>query len=243
MIIAREQLEATRRGRPRAANPKRAVAYLRVSTEEQHNGPDAQRDAIEVWAASNGIEVVAWYEDHGVSGGAPLDQRPELLAAIEAVKDYRAGVLVVAKRDRLARDAMVAALVERLVERSGAHLRSADNAGNGDGPEAKLLRTMIDAFAEYERALIKLRTRSALAAKKRRGERTGGLPFGMRLSKDGVHLERDPVEGPIVDRVLTMRKGGATFREIVETLNAERVRAARGARWHMTTVQRICARD
>jgi DNA invertase Pin-like site-specific DNA recombinase len=40
------------------------------------------------------------------------------------------------------------------------------------------MRQIIDAFAEYERALIKARTTAALAAKKVKGERIGGIPYG-----------------------------------------------------------------
>ncbi len=56
-----------------AANPKRAVAYLRVSTtrEQQELGLSAQRAAIESWAKREGVEVCAIFEEE-VSGGATL---------------------------------------------------------------------------------------------------------------------------------------------------------------------------
>jgi len=43
-------------------------------------------------------------------------------------------------------------MVERLVERVGGKGLSADGTGNGDGPEHALLRNIVAAFAEYERA-------------------------------------------------------------------------------------------
>ena len=43
---------------------------------------------------------------------------------------------------------------------------------------------MVDAFAEYERAIIRARTRAALAVKRGRGERTGEVPYGFRLAED-----------------------------------------------------------
>src|SRR5687767_12532202 len=93
---------------------KRAVAYLRVSTAEQELGPQAQRANIERWATTHGVTIVAWRTDQGVSGGAELDKRPALQAALDDLRLYDAGVLVVAKRDRLARDVVKAALIERL---------------------------------------------------------------------------------------------------------------------------------
>ena len=63
-----------RRSRP---DMRVAVAYLRVSTSEQHLGPEAQRAAIEAWAARENITVVAWHTDHGVSGRSDIDDRPD----------------------------------------------------------------------------------------------------------------------------------------------------------------------
>ena len=72
---------ATRTRTP-STDPRRAVAYLRVSTDEQHLGPEAQRAAVEAWAARAGVVVVAWHIDAGVSGAAPVDRRPALLGAL-----------------------------------------------------------------------------------------------------------------------------------------------------------------
>jgi len=59
--------------------------------------------------------------------------------------------------------------------------------GNGNGPEAQLMRTMIDAFAAYERALIRARTKAALAAKAARGERTSlHAPYGWRVGGEDL---------------------------------------------------------
>ena len=46
------------------------MAYIRVSTEDQALGPEAQRAAIENWAARQGVQVLSWHIDQGV-GGAP----------------------------------------------------------------------------------------------------------------------------------------------------------------------------
>jgi len=218
-----------------------AVAYIRVSTDEQHLGPEAQRAAIEAWADRQGVQVVAWHVDHGVSGAAPLDKRPGLAAALD---DLQAGAdLVVAKRDRLARDTLAAAMLERLVERAGARIVAADGVGNGDGPEARLMRRMVDAFAEYEREIIRARTRSAMAAKARRGERVGGVPVGYRVSADGVTLERDPAEFRIVAAVLQARRAGMTLRAISDELTAAGYTTRKGGKISHTQVRRILQRE
>ena len=139
-------------------DPTKAIGYARASTSRQDLSPGAQRAAVEAWAAARGVTVVAWFEDLGISGGAELDKRPGLLGAIDALRTHGAGALVVARRDRLARDVLVNAMVERLCERVGARVQSADGAGNGAGPEAALMRNIVAAFSAYERMLIRART-------------------------------------------------------------------------------------
>jgi DNA invertase Pin-like site-specific DNA recombinase len=73
------------RRRAKPADAKKAVAYVRMSTDRQDLSPDAQRAAISRWASAQGVAVVAWHDDLGVSGGTPLEERPGLLAAIEAI--------------------------------------------------------------------------------------------------------------------------------------------------------------
>ena len=231
----------TRRNKP-AADALRVVGYVRVSTDDQTLGPDAQREAMARWCAAEGAELVAVHSDIGVSGGAELDRRPALLAAVDALDEHGAGTLLVAKRDRLARDVIVAAMVERMAARVGAVIATADGTGNGEGPEALLMRRMVDAFAEYERALIRARTRAALAVKKARGEKTGGaLPYGFKLAADGVHLEADPAEARVVELVASLRAEGFTLRAIGARLTAAGHLPRSGGKWHPTTISRIAA--
>ena len=219
----------------------KVVGYIRVSTDEQHQGPRAQRDALEAWCTRTGAELVAVFEDRGVSGAAELDKRPGLLAAVDALEEHGAGVLLVAKRDRLARDVMLAAMIERMAERAGAVVSAADGAGEGPGPEALLLRRMVDAFAEYERAVIRARTRAALGAKRTRGERVGAVPLGSRVAADGVHLDADPGELEAIRIVRELRAAGLSIRKIADELEARGV-PCRGKSWHPTTVARLLQR-
>ena len=230
----------------------RVVLYVRVSTSEQHLGAEAQMSAANDWAKTQGLSVDQVFTDHGISGGKGLKgleldlaQRPALLEAIDTLA--QGDILLVAKRDRLARDAILAGLVERLVTRRGAEIVSADGAGNGAGPEAMLLRTIINAFAEYERLLIKARTKSALSVKKARGERTGQIPYGKRLAQDGVKLHDDLDEQKVILKIIQLRRTGMSLRGIATQLNESRVPARQRAgysqpgEWRHPIVGRIVA--
>lgn len=192
----------------------KAVAYLRVSTAEQHLGPEAQRASILAWAAREGVTVVAWHADQGVSGGSEIDDRPGLVAALGQLRADRAGVFVIAKRDRLARDTYVAATIERAVARSHAKVVCADGVGNGESPADAFMRSILDAAAAYERALIRARTKAALAVKKARGECTGAPPYGCRRVEGSKLLTVDEREQETLTAIRDMRRAGLSFRAI-----------------------------
>lgn len=217
------------------------MAYLRVSTDHQHLGPEAQRAQINAWAARAGVVVVAWHHDQGISGATPLDGRPGLQMALEDLRAHGAGVLVVAKRDRLARDVIVAATVEQAARRAGASVIAADGAGNGDGPAEEMLRHIMDAVAAWERKTIAGRVKAALAVKAARGERTGNVPRGLRVGDDGRRLEEDPDERAVIERARSLRASGMSFRRIVVQLEEEGARARTGAPLKLSAVHSMCS--
>lgn len=203
--------------RARNVNPLVAVAYLRASTDDQHLSPDAQRAAVESWARTAGVSVVSWHVDAGVSGAADLGDRPALGAALVALREHGAGLLVVAKRDRLARDCYVAAAIDRAVAATGSRVVSADGTGNGDTPADAFMRSVLDAAAAYERALIRSRTKAALAVKRSRGERTGTVRYGFTANTAGLLVEC-PAEQAVIAQVRALRAAGLSQRGIVAEL-------------------------
>jgi DNA invertase Pin-like site-specific DNA recombinase len=197
-----------------------AIGYVRVSTEDQNLGPKAQRAQIEAWAARCGVCVVAWHVDHGVSGATPVAQRPALLAAIADLREHGATVLVAAKRDRLARDVAVAATLDRLVAKEGAAVRTADGMSDAGGSAGMIQRGVSDLFAAYEREVIRERTTAALAVKRAKGERVGAVPYGFRVTQDGVRLIPCEAEQATLMAVRAMRADGVSLRGIVSALAA-----------------------
>lgn len=193
------------------------VAYIRVSTDDQNLGLDAQRAAIQRWADANDCEVTSWYEDKQ-SGKPDLTARKVLMQALGSLQD--GGTLVVAKRDRIARNIITAALVERIVGRSGCTLVSADGSGMGDGPEAALFRMMLSAFAEYERLIIAARTKAALAQRKAQGYITGTAPYGFMADDTGKLIE-NAEEQATIKRAKALRRSKLSFRAIGAALAAE----------------------
>ena len=218
-------------------DPRRAVGYVRVSTDDQSGGVDTQRHALETYAASRGLEIVSWHVDE-ISGATPLDKRPGLLAALGALDEHRAGVLLAVRRDRYARDPVVMMALEREIQRHGATLATIDGVSEGRDPGSELLRHMVDGISRFERRLISARTAAGMARLKAAGRSTGTAPIGTQ--KDGKAIIPGD-EAPAVARALELAATGHGKREIAALLQAEGYRP-RGQRWHPTTVQRLLAR-
>ena len=224
--------------------PSRAFGYLRVSTDSQADsglGLDAQRDAIDKTAARLGLPVAAVFVDAGVSGARDLENRPQLFAAVQGLK--RGDVLIVAKRDRLGRDLIKVALIERdIMAKSARIVSAAGEGGEGTDASAVLQRHIIDAFGQYERSLIAQRTRAALRAKRARGERAGTVPFGHQLGADGQKLEPCPTEQEVLALVAELRNAAFSQRAIAAELNRRNYRTRAGGAWAHQYVARLMSR-
>ena len=220
-----------------------AIAYTRVSTTDQAEsgaGLAAQSAAIAAYAAKAGIPILGMFTDAGISGAAGLEDRPGLMAAVAGLR--RGDVLLIAKRDRLGRDQMAVLMIEKAVSRKGATIVSADGLGNGDDAGSVFMRQVIDAAAVYERNLIKARTKAALAAKRRAGERTGEVPFGWRLD-DAGRLAEDAAEQNVLAKIMVCRAAGMSLRQIAAILTGAGIVTKKGrSTWTHTTIASILER-
>jgi DNA invertase Pin-like site-specific DNA recombinase len=220
---------------------RKGVAYLRTSTTKQKLSIETQRAQIEKWASAEGIGIVSWHEDVGVSGAKRMNSRRGMIEALSFLSATGSQFLIVTHRDRLARGMDVASEIDAEVERMGASVVCAEThdvaAANAD-----LMQNMIDAFSAYERATTSKRTASALAVKRERGEKLGGsCPIGTATT-DGVQLVPDAGEAVAVARILELRAAGVSLVKIAARLDAEGHRP-RGARWHATSIVNVLKRN
>ena len=222
--------------------PTAAVAYLRVSTEQQATegvSLEAQRRKVEMYAELYGLDLVAVEVDAGVS--AKSLERPALDRARAMLASGEAAALVVVKLDRLTRSvADLGALVEDC-NRQGWALLSVSEQIDTRTAGGRLVLNVLASVSQWEREAIGERTRAALAHKRDRGELVGTAPIGTAVAADGVKLEADPAEARALDLVARLRADGLSIRRIADELNARGV-PARGKRWHPTTVARVLRR-
>tara|TARA_Y100001933_G_scaffold229638_1_gene246092 strand:+ start:5419 stop:6108 length:690 start_codon:yes stop_codon:yes gene_type:complete len=222
---------------------QRFVAYFRVSTEEQGDsglGIEAQQEKVRSLVDARGGEVVDEFTE--IESGRK-SQRPVLAEALEAARKAKA-VLVVAKLDRLARDAELVNRLSKEVASNGfpgllfADLPDVD-ATNAAG---RMILGVMAQVAQFEAERIGERTREALAAAKARGVKLGGRreeAVKAAQARKGEALKRaQALRGLIAPLVLA----GQSRRAIAAALNEAGHRTERGSCWNHTTVGRVIAR-
>jgi DNA invertase Pin-like site-specific DNA recombinase len=219
------------------------TAYHRVSTNDQAEsgaGLAAQAAAIEAFAVKAGHAIVATFTDAGISGAAGIEDRPGLMAAVAGLR--RGDALVIAKRDRLGRDPMAVLMIERAVAKRGAVILCADGIGNETDANGQFMKAIIDAAAAYERNLIRARTKAALAAKRKAGQRTGEVPFGWTVD-DAGNLIPVAAEQVVLDRIHALRDAGVSMNRIAAVLTEAGILTKKGrTKWYAETIRSILDR-
>lgn len=216
------------------------IIYTRVSTQDQADsgaGLNAQLDACRSFAAIQGWEVSGEYSDAGVSGTADLDKRTGLMTAINELG--KGDVLLVAKRDRIGRDVVLVKMIERMVAKRKASIHALNGAA-GDAPEAMFMNGILDLSSAYEVAIIRARTKSALGAKKARGERMGKIPFGFMADTDGVHLVPCELEQVALRKISELKNSGYSLQRIANALNNQSMFNRQGNPWNPVLLHTIC---
>jgi DNA invertase Pin-like site-specific DNA recombinase len=224
----------------------RYVTYLRVSTDKQGKsglGLEAQREAVTAYLRSKAAAVTVM-EFVEIESGRKGD-RPELAKALAACRAHRAA-LVVAKLDRLARDArFLLTVLDGAPADCGVVF--CDLPTVPEGPVGRFLISQMAAVAELEAGLIGQRTRAALAAAKARGTKLGGYRGGPVLD-DAARAKAAQVKGERADRraadlaplLEQIRSEGAqTLAAVAAGLNSRGVPSPRGGTWTATAVRRV----
>lgn len=222
----------------------KVIAYCRVSTDKQAEhglGLVVQRKAITAWAKANGCVIVAWHTDEGISGSNGLDTRPGLAEAFRQLEAGKADALVVYRLDRLARKlGSQITWIERLESR-GRQVLSVTEPDVGADEMRVLVRQIMGAIAEYERATIVRRMKDGRALKAERGGFAYGAPAYGQRAQNG-ELVADEAEQLAIGRIRELSGAGKSLRQVCDALAAEDIRPKRGERWYPATVARVLAR-
>jgi DNA invertase Pin-like site-specific DNA recombinase len=224
----------------------RCIIYTRFSP--RRNASESESCEVQAaqcgrFAAERGWEIGGVFEDRDASGKD--SERPGLARAIAALGE--GDVLLVYKRDRLARDVLIAELTRRRVKAAGANIVavSGDIDGDDDDPTVVFVRQIMDAVAELERKQIAERTHDTMCQHQRNGKRMGRYaPYGWKIDPgDSSKLVPEPREQEAVDHIKELAEEGRNPHAIMRAMNEDMPDIARTGKWNVKVIRKIIERN
>src|SRR5918997_6450400 len=144
-----------------------AIAYLRTSSAANlgadKDSEKRQRAAIEAFARAAGCELVDSYYDEAVSGADQVTSRPGFIAMMERIAGNGVRTIIVETANRFARDLIVQETGYALLKEQGIELIAADkpDAFLDDTPTAILIRQVLGAVSQFEKAMVVTKLKGA----------------------------------------------------------------------------------
>src|SRR5215203_1643853 len=186
-------------------NPAQAVAYLRTSSAANvgadKDSEKRQRQAVEAFAKAAGYEIVDSYYDEAVSGAEHVAARPGFAAMLERIAADGVRTIIVETANRFARDLMVQEVGYAMLKDRGITLIAADSPDSflDDTPTAKLIRQVLGAVSEFEKAMIVSKLKGARDRKRATGVKVEGRKNYAEINPEMVaqakKLRRYKVQG------------------------------------------------
>ena len=220
---------------------RKAVAYLRTSSRTNvgadKDSDKRQRAAVEAYAKAAGYEIVDTFYDAAVSGADPVSERTGFAEMLERLMSNGARTIIVESPDRFARDLMVQLAGHDMLKARGVTLiaASAPTFFVEETPTAVLVRQVLGAVAEFEKATLVAK----LAAARRRKRAATGEKVEGRKS----HAEKRP-EVVALAKALARKKpkgGKLSLRAIAAEMAARGVLNERGRPFNPKSVSVLLA--
>lgn len=207
----------------------RAAIYSRFSTEKQRDASieDQVRECLKL-AQQQNLEVVATFEDRGISGGTA--QRPGYQALLEAARNRQFELILTEDISRLWRS--MAEYGPRAAELADIRVHTITCVGDDTRREGYgLILAVKQAMAEHARREISYRTRRGMEGLALAGKPTGGRCYGYTAAG-----ELDPVQAPVVRSIFARARAGWSQERIAAQLNYDGTPTLGGGPWRQSTI-------
>jgi DNA invertase Pin-like site-specific DNA recombinase len=190
---------------------KPAIGYTRTSSAANvGEGKDSvvrQRKAIQAYANRAGYGIVAWFDDPAVTGTDMIDSRPGFMAALEKIAGNGVRTIIVETANRFARDLIVQETGFAMLQARGIDISAADSpmAFLDDTPTARLIRQVLGAVSEFEKAMLVAKLKGARDRKRRKtGKKVEGRKSWLERNPEAVRAAKE-LQGTGV-RPVSLRK-------------------------------------
>ncbi|MFT2212359.1 recombinase family protein [Rhizobium giardinii] len=179
-----------------AKTKTKAIAYLRTSSAANvgadRDSDKRQRAAIAAYARSNGFEIVDEFYDAAVSGRDPVAQRPGFAAMLDRIAGNGVRTILIESPDRFARDLAIQLAGHDFLKSLDVALipTTAPDFFLEDTPTAVLVRQVLGAIAEFEKASTVAKLKAARDRKRATGIKVEGRKSHAERTPDLVALAR-----------------------------------------------------
>jgi DNA invertase Pin-like site-specific DNA recombinase len=173
-----------------------AIGYMRTSSAtnvgEGKDSEARQRKAIEGYARSAGYAVVEWFYDKAVRGADAVTESPGFAAMLDRIAGNGVRTIIVESPDRFARDLAVQLAGHDHLKRLGVTLipATAPDFFTEDTPTAVLVRQVLGAIAQFDKATTIAKLKAARDRRIAAGEKCGGRKSYAERDPEMVDLAR-----------------------------------------------------
>ncbi|HTC50733.1 MAG TPA: recombinase family protein [Steroidobacteraceae bacterium] len=199
------------------AAKRTAVTYYRTSSAT-NVGADKdslprQQDAVQAYAAANGIEVVHEFYDAAVSGADPVMSRPGFADMLAYMLGNGARTVLVENASRFARDLAVQIAGHDLLKGHGITLVPVDAPNHflDETPTATMVRSILGAVSQFEKEALVMKLRKARERKRRDTGRCEGNPAWKPVPEATVKAARDAHGRGLTLRAVSAELAAAGF--------------------------------
>ncbi|KXI73630.1 serine recombinase [Bacillus cereus] len=217
------------------------AVYVRVSTDrdEQVSSVENQVDICRNWLERNGFiwDESCVYKDEGISGTLFID-RPAIQLILEKAKQKKIDTVIFKSISRLARDLKDSLEIREVFLAHGVRIISVEEGydSNKAGKNDMAFELWSLFSAQYSRTLSSSIS-AALAAKVRRGEHIGKVPYGYDRVEQKLVIKNEEAE--VVRQIYKWYNDGWGFKKISNELNELGIKPKNNNVWQLTSVQRL----
>jgi site-specific DNA recombinase len=228
----------------------KAALYLRVSTDAQTErfSLPAQRRILAEFCERQGWQYEV-YEDAGISGET-ISARPAMQRLLRDAQAKAFGVALAVEVERFSRstDLFDWLAIRKTFRDAGIRWGTPSQLFAPDDPEDGFLTVLFGALAAREKQKLVQRTRRGKEQAVRQGRYIASWrPYGYTVADGRLQVKDD--EARTIRYIFALNRDGRTIREIVRTLNRERIPTPRqafghtlaGTQWQRSTVRHILA--
>jgi site-specific DNA recombinase len=227
---------------------KPAAGYVRMSTQQQENSPERQREQILAYARQKGYHIVRWYEDLGMRGSDI--SRPQFQAMLQDAQAGQFEVILADELSRLSRLGTLDYFIQFAAPLSQAGV-IVDTVSEGvvswDGDDlGNAITQLVRQFKGYSESLgLGERVAKGLYRLAAQGRLfVGPRPFGMDYAINGEKNRTGYIPGSAdevaaVEQMFRRYAEGASLADIANELNRQGISTSRGSAWNRNNIHSI----